>query len=399
MSGVELGTPALGSRVFGVPVAKALAWGAVAVVVAAAAARIGGILGVVVAAVVATGVAGAASIAGWHPLWWVVVAVRERARRATERVGQPRRAVRFDPDAGSVRIARLVARHAGVLGRGHDGSLDDAWGELLRVLGTSLRGRERFLVRSDVIPAIEREQFALEPDDRWLAERTWMVETHLGVASDERRGRGRRVRLVRALEAAEAAARGQLALEPISSPSAVAWSVLPRTGDRPDAVLERTDALEIDGGFVRALHAARFPVGAVHAWQLAGLFAPAGPRRVVTLVAQPLDPRSALRQLGRHRVETAADQELRRRHGYRLGIGELGRSDRLDEIERELANGHALCRWELFVVVAAPTLAELAAETTAAIERAAACSVDLATVLGRQREAVELALLGVSGWT
>lgn len=399
MNGVELGTPAVGSRVFGVPVARALSWATAGLIIVVVAARIGGVVGVVVATALALGVAGCVTFAGWHPFWRVVVTVRERARGAGGRLRQLQRAPRLDPDAGRIRIARLEARRSGVLGRGRDDDLDAAWVELLRVLGTSLRGQERFFVRTSVVPAIEREQHLLHPDDRWLAERTWTVETHVGVASAGRGGRGGRVRLSRALEAAEAAARGQLSLQLIPYPSAVAWNLLPRVVEPPTRVAERTDALEIGDGFVRVLHAAHFPAGVLEPWQLAGLFAAAGPRRIVTLVAQPLDPRSALRQLGRHRVEAAADQELRRRHGYRLGVSEIERSTRLEEIERELANGHALCRWELLVVVTAPSLAELATETTAASERAAACCIDLATMLGRQREAVELALLGVPGWT
>ncbi len=385
MSASPLGTPAPGSRVLGVNIRAALRPILAAGVLGIVAARFGGIRALPVAGGLAAIAAGACRLWGLHPGAWVLAWSREALRG--------KRRHRFA--APSIVMADVHANHARVLGRG-DAEVDAAWERLLRVRASGCRPGDRVLVRSVVVPAIER--MAPEgDDDRRVAGLHWTSETSVSLARS-RRGRLHRAELTRALRTAALAVHGVVSIEPVPCIDEAAWAFLP-PGLSPSCLRELPDRLTGTGLLVRALRVRRFPAGVVSSASLQPLFAPAPPRRVVSLVASPLDPGHGLRVIGRTAVEVAADQRMRTDHGYRLGVEEATTAHRLEAMEHQLTEGHRLCRWELLVVVAAPDLRGLEAATALVVERAATCRLDLELGWGHQRSWVESALAGAERWT
>jgi hypothetical protein len=276
-----LGTPAQASRVFGVPLGLLRQW----LPPLLAAALCGFALGKVLGAIVVLALVGVLTAGAWllgiHPI--AAGLVRLRRLRGRQRANE------LMVEAGVARSGGCSASWVVVLGDQHavlgreDHELDTAWGELVRQLAGALRGGERFVLRTTVVPAFERER-DLDADDGWLAARSWMLETHLGVVSAPYARRARRHALSRCLEAVEADLSSWLQFEQ-ANPRQVAAALLSPPLELGSGSAEEVDCLVLNHGVLRALRVRRFPGEPLEVGQLAALVAPSPPRRVVSLVA------------------------------------------------------------------------------------------------------------------
>jgi len=400
VSVAELGTAAAGSRVLGIRVRVLVVRGGACLVGWVVADRLLGSIGAMGLEVAVLAILAVSSWFGVRLDAELLVALRSTVARFRPRAAglEARPAGVRGGLGGRVVVAGLVRRaHLGVLGR-EDAALDRGWSELLRTAAASCRRGERLLVRQTVVPTVELDATG-GARGAWLAERSWSVETHVGLASVPRPRRSRAGGLRRALEAAARASGDVVRIEELEDPRSLVSSVLPPTARPLRIRRERAGLLELEAGVVRVLRARAFPAGPTSSAQLTPLFAVEPPRRVVALVAEPIDALQASRRLGRAHVEVAADQSMRARHGYRVRPQDAAVPDRLVATELDLAEGHRLCRWELLVAVVAPNHRELELATGAVRDAAARARIELEVVPGRQRAALELALLGVEGWS
>jgi hypothetical protein len=84
-----------------------------------------------------------------------------------------------------------------------------------------------------------------------------------------------------------------------------------------------------------------------------------GVRVAVSVCMEPLDPIRARRDLETARTEQLADEELRRRHGFRTSIASHRQADAVERREAELADGHAEFRFSGHITVSADSVTEL----------------------------------------
>jgi len=146
-----------------------------------------------------------------------------------------------------------------------------------------------------------------------------------------------------------------------------------------------------------ALHAtywvAEWPRMNVHAGFLTPLLLGSGVRRTMTVIAEPLSPSKAHREVRKAKVNRAADDEARRK----IKQTKTQRSEREDEEvharEAELVNGHGDYRFLGMIAVSAPTRAELE-DACGSVEQAAAKSLlEIRRLYGEQDEAFGIAAL------
>ncbi len=169
--------------------------------------------------------------------------------------------------------------------------------------------------------------------------------------------------------------------------------------DAPSALIGPMGVAE-DWAHVRtdtAWHAvywvAQWPRSEVHAAFLQPLLLGSGARRSFTLVAEPLPPGKALREIRRAKAEHAADAAQRTRIGQIED--EATRADAAELLRREadLVAGHGDLRFTGLITVTASTLEELQAAQTATESAAAQAMCEIRPLVGQQGQAHAAAAL------
>ena len=118
--------------------------------------------------------------------------------------------------------------------------------------------------------------------------------------------------------------------------------------------------LDREGALIASWWITEWPRHGVNAEVLAPLML-GDPRRLVSVVAQPVAPSTALRKAQSAKTTSAADDELRRRGGFLSDRRREREADHLVAREAELVDGHGSLRISGFVTVIAENEASLAA--------------------------------------
>lgn len=155
----------------------------------------------------------------------------------------------------------------------------------------------------------------------------------------------------------------------------------------PMGVAESWDSVRTDSGFHTVYWVAEWPRSDVHPGFLQPLVLSPGARRTFSLIAEPLSPAKALREIRRSKVEHTADAAQRTRIG-RLE-DESTRAEAADLIRREqdLVAGHGDLRFAGFVTVTAADEQSLAAACAATEAAAAQAMCELRRLVGQQLQA------------
>jgi hypothetical protein len=155
----------------------------------------------------------------------------------------------------------------------------------------------------------------------------------------------------------------------------------------PMGVTESWDSVRTDSGFHTVYWVAEWPRSDVHTGFLQPLVLAPGARRAFSLIAEPLSPTRALREIRRAKVEHTADATQRARIG-RLE-DESTRAEAADLIRREhdLVAGHGDLRFAGFVTVTAADQRSLAAACAATEAAAAQAMCELRRLVGQQLQA------------
>lgn len=165
------------------------------------------------------------------------------------------------------------------------------------------------------------------------------------------------------------------------------------TSAGPVAVAETWDGLRADGAWHAVYWVAEWPRTEVAASFLQPLLLMPGVRRAFSLLAEPLPPARALREIRRAKVEHAADTAQRARLGQVPDEAAAAEADDVIRRERDLADGHADLRFAGLLTVSAPTEAGLV-EACGRLEQAAVqAGCDLRRLYGQQAQAFAAAAL------
>ena len=155
----------------------------------------------------------------------------------------------------------------------------------------------------------------------------------------------------------------------------------------PMGIVEEWDHLRCDGAFHAVLWVSEWPRAEVYPGFLHPLVVGlSGVRRTVTLIAQPLDARQALRDIHRDRVEHQTDQQARDKLGQIRDLGKLQEWRDTEQREAELVAGHGDLRFAGFVAVSASSLDELRAHVARVELSATQCGCETRLLYGQQAQ-------------
>jgi hypothetical protein len=155
----------------------------------------------------------------------------------------------------------------------------------------------------------------------------------------------------------------------------------------PMAIDEDWASIRTDSAHHAVFWVQEWPRSEVHAGFLQPLLLAAGARRALSLIAEPLSPGKALREIRRAKVEHADDA------GQRARIGqiedEVTRAEASDLVrrEQELVAGHGDLRFIGLLTVSASSVGELDAACTATEAAAAQAMCELRRLVGQQGQA------------
>ncbi|MCK4177549.1 SCO6880 family protein [Aciditerrimonas ferrireducens] len=208
-------------------------------------------------------------------------------------------------------------------------------------------------------------------------------------------------RLARELDAlrerlAEAGARPGPPLDRAALARWLAGTSRPSSDDRagaatgwpwPDAVRADWDCLRTDGTWQATWWVAEWPRQAVPAGFLVPLLVPSRWRQRLVVVLAPLGPTEARRQAERARTADLADAELRQRSGFLRTARRRREEQAVWDRERELAEGHAACRFAGYLTICADDRPALEAAAEELEQRAARTGLELRRCYGDQLEA------------
>jgi hypothetical protein len=155
----------------------------------------------------------------------------------------------------------------------------------------------------------------------------------------------------------------------------------------PMAVDEDWESIRTDSAHHAVYWVQEWPRSEVHVGFLQPLLLAPGARRALSLIAEPLSPTKALRDIRRAKVEHAADAEQRARIG-RLE-DETTRAEATDLVrrEQELVAGHGDLRFVGLLTVSAASPAELDAACAATESAAAQALCEIRRLVGQQGQA------------
>jgi hypothetical protein len=183
------------------------------------------------------------------------------------------------------------------------------------------------------------------------------------------------------------------AYAPASLPAVAARDDEPGTaGVRPDlagpgGAEERWRCWRSDDAWHATYWIAEWPRIEVPVDVLTPLLAQAGCAHTVSVLAEPVSARAALREARAARATDVADAELRARLGQLAGARDEAQAGAAERLDAELAAGHAVYRFTGTVTVTAATLTELDGGCAEVEQAAARCHLDLRRLYGQQAEA------------
>lgn len=281
----------------------------------------------------------------------------------------------------------------------------DAWAHLLTEASNRLVPHGGLVLRSAILPQTLFEDLSeCSKSYRELALTTYGVQTSLLVTGPPGSLRRHRAALVRTMTGLGRTnhiegitlASPEVPSELIDRACGAISSSFSTAGAQAS---ERVEMLVGDEFVASTYRVEGWPGRSVDPGMLLGLFAPGPPSRVVSLIVRPVETRRAQREVARHRTEMVADRRLRRERGYLDRARDDYREATSLTQEEELLAGYRLCRYQVLVVLLAPSAQRLVASRTGLEELAASAQLRLKLVLGEQRTLFERAILGVTGWS
>ena len=165
----------------------------------------------------------------------------------------------------------------------------------------------------------------------------------------------------------------------------------------PMAVHEEWASIRTDSAHHAIYWVQEWPRSEVHAGFLQPLLLARGARRALSLIAEPLPPAKALRDIRRAKVEYVADAAQRGRMGQLEDEATRAEAADLVRREQELVAGHGDLRFVGLLTVSAPTLDELAAACAATESAAAQAMCEIRRLVGQQGQAFAAAALPFAG--
>jgi hypothetical protein len=141
--------------------------------------------------------------------------------------------------------------------------------------------------------------------------------------------------------------------------------------------------VRVDGSWHRAFWISDWPRLDVGPSWFEGLLLHAGGVRSIVLHYEPVPPSRARRRVDRDSTRLAADEEQRSRTGFRIGAAHRRAQAAVHEREAELVAGYAELDFVGFVVVSAPTEAELDRAAAEYEHAASQAGVNLRALDGR----------------
>lgn len=404
---IYFGTPASGTQMMGLSIAT-VAKLATIVIVVIGIVGLGNGLARILASVVLALFAGVLLITTMvlklHPIGWLKMTTRARFSRSSKGVAIESQLLRC---VGSRQLMAgfTVLGETPSLGLRAQADHGEAWAQLFNEASNRLPAHGELVLRSSILPQAIREDLSHRPEVfRELALESYEVSTALLVVSPPGSQRRQRVALSRTMTGLQSV--GQLdrvhltppdrPIELIDSSLGVISRSFSSTGAQASEEVEMLVAEE----FVASTYLVEgWPGRSVDPRTLLPIFSPCPPSRVVSLVVRPVDNRRAQRHVARHRTEMVADRRLRRERGYLDRARDDYREVTALTQEEEILAGYRLCRYQLLVVLLAPSAQRLVASRAALEELAASAQLKLKLCFGEQRSLFERAILGVTRWS
>jgi hypothetical protein len=161
----------------------------------------------------------------------------------------------------------------------------------------------------------------------------------------------------------------------------------------PIGVRETWDRLTTDTGVHTVLWISEWPRTTVLPDFLAPLVLTGGVRRVLTILAEPLRPDKAARDLRKKKTEHVSDQAQRRRIGQIEDAAQQAEYADVLAQEQDLAAGHGIVRYTGLIAVTAPTDQALDAAVATIEQAAIQASLETRRLVGQQAQAFTTAAL------
>ena len=161
----------------------------------------------------------------------------------------------------------------------------------------------------------------------------------------------------------------------------------------PMGVAEDWSYARTDSAFHATYWISEWPRSGTHPGFLRPLLLAGGAQRTFTLLAQPLPPGKALREIRRARAEQMADAATRARIGRVEDEGSRAAAVELSRREEDLIAGHGDLRFVGLLAVSAATRDELAGACAATESAAATAGCELRRLVGQQVSAYAAAAL------
>lgn len=161
----------------------------------------------------------------------------------------------------------------------------------------------------------------------------------------------------------------------------------------PAAVDEQWDHLRHDTGYSTVLWISQWPSIETGPSFLHALIFDPGIRRSLCLIARPLGPGQALREIRKEKVDYITDRQQKAKTGRIIDLSDD--QEYADVLAREsaLVAGHADMRYSGFLTITAPTLDELRAAVAHTQRLASQCMLETRPLYGRQAQAFIVAAL------
>ncbi|MHB8189808.1 MAG: hypothetical protein ACYDHP_05195 [Ferrimicrobium sp.] len=411
----SLGTLAGRTRLLGLSLARIAGITALVVVSLAPLALVGGTVGEVVAVAVACA-------AGWvsfgsmdgGPIWaLVVVGLRRRVVTRGPRGVVERDGILMGRAGSTMVVARRIGGLGGVLAS-REGALRavSEWTHFLNAVLSQLDQRSTVVLRVAILPMQLASPLASSEDENFqrLYGRAYVREALVAIGENAsrvppRRTRARLMRTSEMLEASATSARS-LTVETASQGEGIemvtgSLGVLSKAFGA-DRTHMREFATHVEGvGFAASgLVAVGWPALVRDPRVLHSLIRAQYPTRLVGVVLQPVSPTHAARIVRRDRTELYADGLMRTRHGFLARVADEADQGAKLQVEEELVRGFWLCRYQLAVVVVAPTARELIGATRGMLQLGARAQIQLRPAYGRHRDIVERIVgLGITRWS
>ena len=161
----------------------------------------------------------------------------------------------------------------------------------------------------------------------------------------------------------------------------------------PMGMQEQWASLRTDSAHHAVFWVRQWPRSEVHAGFLQPLLLARGARRAFSLIAEPLPPAKALRDIRRVKAEYLADSAQRNRIGQLEDESVRAEAVDLARREQELVAGHGDLRFVGLLTVSASTPEELEAACSATESAAAQAMCELRRLVGQQGQAFTAAAL------